>query len=783
MKKIGFVVLLAVVGVLPVFGDACDLLPVSPAGQLGCSVALHGGAQRAAALGAHMGGDAQAGLVTICRFGAKWDCSLSLTPPDGQAGDQFGRSVAIDDDWLAVGAPFAKGSGVIYLYRRGEAAPAQELSASNGARGDQFGLTLALSGRTLIVGAPNAVGHGGSLSGAVYVFHLDGETWKENQILTASDAKPFDNFGFSLAIDGSLAIVGAPFHDRGNVGNAGAAYVLELAGGTWTQQFRLTAGDGAADDEFGSAVAVSGTAVTVGARAADARGRDSGAAYVFERNGQSWPEKVRFAGEAAGDRFGVAAAMSGDKLVVGALLNGGTGAAYLYERQDSEWIQTVKRVGNDAGDRFGQAVSTDETGALIGAYLAQSVPAQVCQYSQHERTADLGISLSAPASIQPGQILTYTLMVTNQGPDPAPGARFQLTIPAGLTPVADTLPGGCMVGSRTIDCSADLTVRENRAIPLRFTVPETCLPVIRSSAMLLKSATDPNPANDSSQVVSTAIVRQADLAVTALPGLPYVRPGAQLSFHMRATNKGPDIACGVVVVDTLPAGLRRASLGLPEGCEIVGNELHCATAELTSGSAYEISVELTAAQGCGGSIVNSAKVSATPPTSDPIPRNNSLTVKIPLATDISIAESGLDIAKPGELLFYRIEVGNPDGCKVTVNGTFPETLQNVRWCREVDPVHCNPSIAGNLADVVTGPATYRVRGDVPPDFLGELANKVTAQGPPEILDVDLTNNSTMHPTQILQLDDIPALSSPALAILAGFLALTALRRLRRQSSL
>jgi uncharacterized repeat protein (TIGR01451 family) len=789
MRGIGLALLAALLGALPctlpVLGQGCEPLPVSSAGQLGCSVNLHAGAQQTLALGANLGGDAHTGSVTVCLRGASLKCESPLTPTDGQAGDEFGRSVAIDDDWLAVGAPFAKGSGVIYLYQRdgGNLTLRQELAASDAARGDQFGLTLALSGDTLIVGAPNAVGTGGSLAGVVYVFHLDGGTWRQAQTLTAGDARPFDNFGFSLAIDGSLVVVGAPFHD-GAAGNSGAAYVFQGSGSAWSQVARLTASDGVANAEYGSSVAVSGSAVAVGARAAGA-----GEAYVYEPGGPAgWSEAAHFVGQVAGDRFGVAAAMdgSGTQLVVGALLHGGTGAAYLYERKSAGWVQDGPPLpGAAPGDRFGQAVSADGGEALVGAYLAHGPSAgEVCDFAPPPPvpSADVGITASAPASIEPGRTLTYTLTVTNHGPGPATGVLVEEVIPDGLKPAAGPLHAGCTVGTEAIDCALpDLAAGESLTIPLRFEVLESCLRVIQSRPTV-KSNLDPVTSNDSA-LVSTFIVRRADL-VMAASGPPFVTPGAPIPIVLTVRNLGPDVACEVVVSDPIPAGLASPELPGDGSCSITANEIRCSLDELAAGGSHSFDVGFQAppVAACGGSVVNTATVSATPPDDDPRLLNNSRSVTTAIAIDLSITKTvDRTIAGPNQPLVYTIVVGNPDACEATVRDTFPAALTHALWCRE-EAGFCTPSISGNLFDRVTGPATYRVQGFVASGFLGTLANTATVEGPAGAVDRIPANNSATSRTEISAADEeIPVLAPTGLAALALLLALTALRRLRRRS--
>ena len=397
------------------------------------------------------------GSITACHpSGDSWPCDQQrIHASDGRTGDEFGRSVSIDGHWLAVGAPFADspragGAGVVYLFwRDSEASPwteKQKIFASDGARGDQLGLTAALSGDTLIVGSPNVVGNAGSLSGAVYVFHLEDGTWTQKQKLTASDARPFDNFGFSLAIDGNLVVIGAPFHD-GAGGNSGAAYVFEWNGNTWSQTARLAASDAAADDEYGSAVAVSGSSLAVGARTGDVRGmRDAGSVYVYKRSGGGWSEEARFFGEAAGDRFGSAVSLSsdssGDQLLIGALLHGvgspEPGAAYPFSRANSTspWAPgTLFFPAGPVAGRFGQAVSADGQNLLVGAYLANSKggSAAVCRRSQPVPHTFAVMKTDNRKDVKPGDTLTYHITVTNTGDQDAAAVQVTDPFPAKLS--------------------------------------------------------------------------------------------------------------------------------------------------------------------------------------------------------------------------------------------------------------------------------------------------------------------------------------------------------------
>ena len=134
----------------------------------------------------------------------------------------------------------------------------QELTASDGAATTNFGYSVSVSGDTAVIGAS---GKNSSNQGAAYVFVRSGGAWTQQQELTASDGAAGDNFGYSVAVSGDTAVIGA----YGKNSNQGAAYVFVRSGGVWSQQQELTASDGAACDDFGHSVSVSGDTAVIGA--------------------------------------------------------------------------------------------------------------------------------------------------------------------------------------------------------------------------------------------------------------------------------------------------------------------------------------------------------------------------------------------------------------------------------------------------------------------------------------------------------------------------------------
>lgn len=218
-----------------------------------------------------------------------------------------------------------------------------KLVAGDGEAQEQFGSAVDIDGDTLVVGTTYF-----SLLGnhtepdAAYVFVRDGGAWTFQAKLTASDGTPGDRFGHAVAIDGDAILVGAHLADIGANEDQGAAYVFTLSGDAWTEQAQLTAGNGAAGDEFGWSVSLSGDTAFVGVNFRPVGGQPrQGAAYIFTRNGNAWSEEERLSASdgAEGDFFGESVALDAGTALIGAPLtdvggNVNQGAAYLFGEWD-----------------------------------------------------------------------------------------------------------------------------------------------------------------------------------------------------------------------------------------------------------------------------------------------------------------------------------------------------------------------------------------------------------------------------------------------------------------
>jgi uncharacterized repeat protein (TIGR01451 family) len=350
--------------------------------------------------------------------------------------------------------------------------------------------------------------------------------------------------------------------------------------------------------------------------------------------------------------------------------------------------------------------------------------------------ADLEVVKTGPATARPGDRITYTLTVTNHGPCTATGVRLVDPTPAQLVAVGPPLPGTL----------PDLAAGQSLPLSLQYDVRETCDPVSVNRATVSATETDPFPANNVSDFL-TSIVRRADLAVTKTAPAT-VNHGDPLPYVLTVTNLGPDVACGVMLSDPIPSGL-----GTPvASCPVMANEIRCSIGQLAAGASRSFTVNSTApATGpCASTITNTATVTAAPP-SDPNPGNDAATAVTLLTDDLSITKTdGLVMAAPGQVLLYTITVANPDACQATVKDAVPPELSMVLWCRDTPSGPCVPFLTGNLSDVeMEAAATYRVQGMVLPTFAGTLANTATVAGPSRSVDPDPWNNSATDTTEIV----------------------------------
>lgn len=305
--------------------------------------------------------------------------------------DYFGTSVATDGSTTLVGAvyddldvsPFYGNAGAVYVFERTGRTWSQvdRLVASDPINSGFFGRSVAISGDTAIIGA-NGVGSGGppTKRGAAYVFVRDGGVWTEQQKLVDPDGLTGDNFGYSVAIDGDTAIVGAYQDDHGMMDdNRGSAFVFTRSGTTWSLEQRLRADVRADDDWLGFSVAVEGDTAVVGAiEYKSTEPYRSGSAYVFTRSGTTWTQAQKLNGSGGTDdlNFGSSVDVDGTALVAGS--NRSThagidraGAAYVFTENGGVWSEQQQLTATDEAEiaGFGNVALVGDT-ILVSAEFA-----------------------------------------------------------------------------------------------------------------------------------------------------------------------------------------------------------------------------------------------------------------------------------------------------------------------------------------------------------------------------------------------------------------------------
>ena len=336
------------------------------------------------------------GAVSLAATGGP--CELAKVKASDAAGlDEFGASVSLSGQRMILGSPrddaacpgdSACDSGSAYVFVRNDQATLDsaddtwdeedKLTPTDGAAGDEFGTATAIDGEVAVVGAPFDddfcdMGTPDCTSGVAYAFSRSGSAWTQEAKLSHVAADPrFDQFGFAVAYQNDIAVIGAPFGDDGAF-MAGQVEIFQRSGMSWSHHSTLTAFDAQALDEYGTSVAIDGDLIVVGARLDDDRGGDSGSVYVYRFNGSNWVYEDKLLptsitpGGSTGPFFGSSVSVRGDRIAVGApgddFLGGArSGSAYVFRWDGAAWNLEDKTAPHDAAsarDDFGRSVSVD----------------------------------------------------------------------------------------------------------------------------------------------------------------------------------------------------------------------------------------------------------------------------------------------------------------------------------------------------------------------------------------------------------------------------------------
>jgi uncharacterized repeat protein (TIGR01451 family) len=322
--------------------------------------------------------------------------------------------------------------------------------------------------------------------------------------------------------------------------------------------------------------------------------------------------------------------------------------------------------------------------------------------------ADLSITKSGPASINPGQMITYTIAVTNGGPSPATGTVVSDPTPNGMAFLSNTgactTPYPCAVG--TLTSGQTVTITSTYSVPASYSGG-----AIVNTATASSSVNDPNNANDNS-TVTTTVGAAADVSI-AKGGPASIAPGQNITYTINVSNFGPAGASGVVVSDPTPPGLTPVSVSSSSGC----TSFPCNIGALAVGPPVTITATYNVPLNYpGASITNTATVSSA---SDPNAANNSssATTSIASQADLGITKTGPPSFVPGQAISYSITITNSGtlaAANTFVNDATPAGLTLVA----VSGGGCSsfPCSLGTVAS--GGSASITVTYNVPPNYAG-----------------------------------------------------------------
>jgi hypothetical protein len=324
-----------------------------------------------------LGGDAGSAYVFVEDNGA-WTQQAKLMAKDAKPGDYFGISVAVFGDRILVGAAEAGTNGVrtgaVYVYERTNKlwTLVQKLTPSTGAQSDYFGYAVALEGDVAVIGAPqtDAVAFD---SGAAYVFRYDGTQWNEVDKVWPATGGTYGFFGGSVALFGTTALIGQ--WDDGSGQDMGSVFAFKENAGAWVVQEEIMASDRGMGDTFGFSVAIYGNKAFIGAPFRDADCANAGAVYVFGRYNEDWCEEQIIVPEDknAAQAFGSSVAVYGEWSTIGSYWdedNGDySGSAYIYRNVENVWEEQFKYIPGDGviGQLFGISAAMDQDRVVIGA--------------------------------------------------------------------------------------------------------------------------------------------------------------------------------------------------------------------------------------------------------------------------------------------------------------------------------------------------------------------------------------------------------------------------------
>lgn len=420
--------------------------------------------------------------------------------------------------------------------------------------------------------------------------------------------------------------------------------------------------------------------------------------------------------------------------------------------------ETVERnfqvTSSTAGTKTNQAsVSTSTTDP-------QSANNSVSETTEVTPAADLAIDKQAPEEAATSEPFTYTLTVTNNGPNPAEGVTLTDELPQGVTPDESTLPADCTYDAQANTVTCDIgTLASGETVERQFQVTSSERGEKTNTATVSSSTADPRDGNNTDSA-TTDVDPTADL-VAAKSGPDTAVEGEEFSYTVTVRNDGPSRARDVTITDQLPTNVGFVSAG--QDCTFNENDPNsqsddtvvCQIGPLASGASAERQITVRATQ--DGPAENTATVDST--TNDDNPNNNSATITttITAAVDLAVAKQAPQEVFVGEEFTYTLTASNQDNddtaTGVTLTDRLPRSVEPVEGSLPQDCTYDaqNRTVTCDIGTLAAGASTDR-QFRVQANSAGDRDNVVRISG--DQPDNDTSDNRAVATTQVNPVADL-----------------------------
>lgn len=237
----------------------------------------------------------------------------------------------------------------------------QKLQAATQESSDKFGYSVSVHEDLVLVGGP---GFSSKTTGKASVFAFDEGQWVLSKNLIPNNLTVNTEYGYAVDINAQFAVVSAR-HDADVAENSGAVYVFEFVDGDWTETDKLKPAGVQANDRFGKALSLYENRLMVTSN------NDDNDVYVYEHDGVSWAETGRLSipNGLSISNFGTSISLSDQYAVIGAHTHQGSGTVFIFENLQEQWGEAVELTPSDgvSGDNFGVAVAVDGDFVMVGA--------------------------------------------------------------------------------------------------------------------------------------------------------------------------------------------------------------------------------------------------------------------------------------------------------------------------------------------------------------------------------------------------------------------------------